>query len=485
MKRLSELLRAVDIAQTHGSLDVDIQGLSYDSRAIAAGDIFFAVVGELSDGHNYIEQACDRGAAAILCERMPSTLREGVAYIKCASANEAMGLIAAEFYSHPSRELKIVGVTGTNGKTTTATLLYDLFRALGYEVGLISTVVYRIGTREIPSTHTTPDALRLQAMLREMVDCGCSYCFMEISSHALVQGRNVGLELAGALFTNLTRDHLDYHKTFAEYLRAKQSLFDSLSKESFALTNIDDRNGEIMLQNSRARKYSYSLRAMADFRARIIEMHLDGMLLKVDDNELWVNLLGRFNAYNLLAIYATAILLGQRGDETLLAMSSLHSPSGRFEYLRSESGVTAIIDYAHTPDALESVLETIAQLSSGSRVIVVCGCGGDRDRGKRPEMAAIAMKYAHRAIFTSDNPRGEDPTQIIAEMEAGVAGQMGRYLKIVDRAEAIRTAVMLAQSGDIVLIAGKGHEKYQIIGKERTHFDDKEVVGEIFKQIKG
>ena len=369
-----------------------------------------------------------------------------------------------------------MGVTGTNGKTTVATLLYDMYRAMGYRAGLISTVVYRIDNREIPSTHTTPDSIRLNAMLREMVDCGCDYCFMEVSSHSLVQHRVRGLQFRGAIFTNLTHDHLDYHGTFAEYIKAKKLLFDNLDRRAFALVNIDDRNGEVMVQNSVAAVSRYSLRAMADFRCKILEMHFDGMLLKVDDQEVWVNFLGRFNAYNLLAVYGAALLLGAEQGEVLQALSVLHSVSGRFEPIRSEQGVTAIVDYAHTPDALENVISTINEIrSAGQKLIVVCGCGGDRDATKRPEMGRIASREADIAIFTSDNPRTEDPEAILDQIMQGVeAGS--RSLRISDREQAIRTAVMMAQHGDIVLVAGKGHETYQIIGRERRHFDDREVL---------
>ena len=369
-----------------------------------------------------------------------------------------------------------MGVTGTNGKTTTATLLYDLFRALGYEAGLISTVVYRIGSREVESTHTTPDAVRLNAMLREMVDCGCEYCFMECSSHAIVQERIRGLHFTGGLFTNLTHDHLDYHKTFAEYLRAKKLFFDALPKGAFALVNIDDRNGRVMVQNTRATVKTLSLRSLADFRCKVVEMLPDGMLLRIDGSEVWVKFLGRFNASNLLTIYAAAMMLGQRREEVLTAMSALHSVSGRLEYIRAEDGTTAVVDYAHTPDALENVLSTLEEIRrADQRIIVVCGCGGDRDRTKRPEMARIALKYASTAIFTSDNPRTEDPEAILRDMVEGLPTD-ARYLKIADRAEAIRTAAMMAQAGDILLIAGKGHETYQIVGTEKSHFDDREQV---------
>ena len=480
MKRLQDILPKVETLQIVGDATVEVSALNYDSRRVAEGDCFFAVVGVQSDGHNYIPQSVERGARAIVCQRLPESLTEGVCYVCVEDTNAAMADMAAAFYGYPSRELKLVGVTGTNGKTTTATLLYDLFRMLGYRAGLISTVVYRVGDREIESTHTTPDAIRLNAMLREMVDEGCDYCFMECSSHAIVQDRIRGLRFAGGMFTNLTHDHLDYHKTFAEYLRAKKLFFDRLPKEAFALTNIDDRNGRVMVQNTRAVVRTLSLRSMADFRCKVVEMLLDGMLLRIDGEEVWVKCIGRFNAYNMLTIYATALMLGQRKEEVLTAISTLQSVSGRFEYIRAEDGTTAVVDYAHTPDALENVITTIEEFRQPSQnLIVLCGCGGDRDKTKRPEMAAIAVKYAATAIFTSDNPRTEDPEQILRDMVEGLPLD-ARYLKISDRGEAIRTAAMLARPGDIILLAGKGHENYQVIGTEKIHFDDREEIKKYF-----
>ena len=484
MKRLQDIISAIETIQVVGDTAVEIAALNYDSRRVAAGDCFFAVVGVQSDGHNYIAQAIERGARAVVCERLPEEAIDGVCYVQVADTNAAMADMAAAFYGHPSRELKLVGVTGTNGKTTIATLLYDLFRMLGYRAGLISTVVYRVGDRQIESTHTTPDAIRLNAMLREMVDEGCDYCFMECSSHAIVQDRIRGLQFAGGMFTNLTHDHLDYHKTFAEYLRAKKIFFDNLPKGAFALTNIDDRNGRVMVQNTRASVRTLSLRSMADFRCKVIEMLLDGMLLRLDGEEVWVKFIGRFNAYNLLTIYAAALMLGQRKEEVLTAISSLQSVSGRFEYIRAEDGTTAVVDYAHTPDALENVITTIEEIRRPDQnLIVLCGCGGDRDKTKRPEMAAIAVKYATTAIFTSDNPRSEDPEQILRDMVEGLPTS-ARYLKIADREDAIRTAAMLARPGDIILLAGKGHETYQIIGTEKIHFDDREQIRKHFENRK-
>ena len=484
MKRLSELLAATAARTIVTSTDPEIAGLHYDSRKAGAGDCFFAVRGTQCDGHDFIADAVRAGVAAVVCEELPAEQKEGVSYVVVDDSNGAMADMAAAFYDHPSRELRLVGVTGTNGKTTVATLLCDLFGALGYRAGLISTVVYRVGNRETESTHTTPDAVRLNAMLREMVDAGCEYCFMEVSSHSIVQERIRGLKFEGAVFTNITHDHLDYHKTFAEYIKAKKRLFDSLPEEAFALVNADDRNGEVMAQNTRARTSRYSLRTAADFNCKIVEMLFDGMLLRMDGSEVWVNFLGRFNACNLLAVYGTARLLVADKEETLRALSALRSVRGRFEPVRSESGITAIVDYAHTPDALENVIATVNDIRKPSQqLIAVCGCGGDRDRGKRPEMGAIASRDASIAIFTSDNPRTEDPEAILDEIMAGVR-EGARCLRIADRAQAIRTAVMLARPNDIILVAGKGHETYQIVGREKRHFDDREELAAAFREMK-
>ena len=484
MKKLSELLASTAVTQFVTASDPEIGALQYDSRKVESGDCFFAVRGTQSDGHDYISAAIESGAKAVICEQLPEQLNGEVSYVVVEDSNAAMADMAAAFYDYPSEELKLVGVTGTNGKTTVATLLYDLFTMMGHSVGLISTVVYRVGEREITSTHTTPDAIRLNAMLREMVDAGCDYCFMEVSSHSVVQDRIRGLRFEGGIFTNLTHDHLDYHGTFAEYIKAKRLFFDALPKKSFALTNIDDRNGEVMVQNTVAKVSRYSLRSMADFRCKVLEMLFDGMLLDVCDREVWVQLLGRFNAYNLLAVYGAATLLGKSSDEVLQAMSALRKVNGRFEPLRSGNGITAIVDYAHTPDALENVIATINDIRrQGQKLIVVCGCGGDRGSTKRPEMGRIASREADIAIFTSDNPRTENPETILDQMEEGkVAGS--RTLRISDRAQAINTAVMLAQTGDIILVAGKGHETYQIIGTERRHFDDREALQSAFESNK-
>ena len=484
MKNVEQLTESVGVRRTVGDMHTPVHALTYDSRTVGDGDCFFAVVGSVSDGHAYIGQAIERGARTVVCQTIPAQTHDGVCYVEVDDTNAAMAAMASAFYGDPSRELKLVGVTGTNGKTTIATLLCDLFERLGYKAGLISTVVYRTGVREIESTHTTPDTIRLNAMLREMADNGCQYCFMECSSHSIVQERIRGLHFAGGLFTNITHDHLDYHKTFAEYIRAKKLFFDNLPADAFAITNIDDRNGRVMVQNTRAAVRTLSLRSMADFRCKVVEMHLDGMLLRIDGDEVWVDFLGRFNASNLLTVYAAAMMLGQEKQQVLTAMSTLHPVSGRFEYIRAADGTTAVVDYAHTPDALENVIETIEEIRRpGQNLIVLCGCGGDRDRTKRPEMAQIAVKYATTAIFTSDNPRTEDPEAILRDMTDGLAPE-ARYLKIADRAEAIRTAVMLSRPGDIILLAGKGHETYQIIGTEKHHFDDREQVRKEFAAAK-
>lgn len=481
MKELSTLLHGVQVVAREGAAEVQVAELVFDSRRVVTGSCFFAVRGTATDGHRFIPMALELGAVAVVCEELPAKIDPRVAYVVVEDSEQTMACMASAFYGDPSRELKLVGITGTNGKTTTATLLYELVRKLGYRAGLISTVVYKIDDREIPSTHTTPDTIRLNKMLREMVDAGCDYCFMECSSHAIVQRRTYGLHFAGGLFSNLTHDHLDYHKTFADYLKAKKGFFDALPKSAFALTNGDDRNGAVMVQNCRAKLKNYSLRSMADYRCKIVEMHLDGMLLQVDGREMWTSLTGRFNASNLLVVYAAAVELGFEKEEVLTALSLLQPVSGRFECIRSRRGVIGVVDYAHTPDALENVLQTIDEIrSEQSSLIVVCGCGGNRDREKRPEMARIASAHATTTILTSDNPRHEDPEAILDEMEQGLP-QGARYLRITDRAAAIRTAVMLAKEGDVILVAGKGHENYQIIGDEKHPFDDREVLRKAFE----
>ncbi len=462
-------------------LNPEVISLTYDSRNVEPSSCFFAVKGVASDGHTYIDSAIERGAVAVVCQQLPDKLNDQVAYIVVDDSNVAMAEMAANFYDHPSRELKLVGVTGTNGKTTTATLLYDMMMAMGHRAGLISTVVYRIGDQKITSTHTTPDAIRLNSMMRRMVQEGCEYCFMEVSSHSVVQHRIDALHFCGALFTNLTHDHLDYHGTYKEYIRAKKLFFDMLPKSAWVVTNIDDRNGEVMVQNTAAKVYRMSLRSMADFRTKILEMMPDGMQLIMDAQEVWVKFTGRFNAYNLTSVYAAATLMGIDKREVLTTLSMLSPVAGRFETIIAGDGTMAIVDYAHTPDALQNVIETIEEVRRAEqRLIVVCGCGGDRDRSKRPEMAAIAVKGSTTAIFTSDNPRTEDPDSIIDEMLTGV-GDAKNYLRITERAEAIRAAAMLAHRGDIILIAGKGHEDYQIVGLTKHHFDDREEIRAAFE----
>jgi UDP-N-acetylmuramoyl-L-alanyl-D-glutamate--2,6-diaminopimelate ligase len=480
IKSIETLITTTQTVEVRHALSQQISSLTMDSRSVKAGSCFFAVVGTAVDGHQFIAQAVAAGAVAVVCQRLPEQCEQDVCYVVVADTQAALADMANAFYDYPSQSLQLVGVTGTNGKTTIATLLYDLYRALGYEAGLISTVVYRIGERRVASTHTTPDSITLNALLADMVDAGCSYCFMEVSSHSIVQQRIRGLHFRGGIFTNLTHDHLDYHKTFAAYLEAKKHFFDTLPATAFALTNADDRNGRVMLQNSAATCKSYSLQSPADFTARVVEQHLDGMLLRLDGEEVWVRFLGRFNASNLLAVYGVARLLGSDKSEVLTALSQLHPVSGRLEFVRAQDGRTAVVDYAHTPDALENVLRTLSELCrEQSQLIVVCGCGGDRDRTKRPEMAQVAVKYATTAIFTSDNPRHESAESILDEMVAGLPVGT-RYLRIVDRAEAIRVAAMLAHPQDIILLAGKGHETYQIIGDERRHFDDREQIAKQF-----
>ena len=474
---IKDLLKNIKTIEVHGSVERDIANLTYDSRTVVADSCFFAIEGVAVDGHRFIASAIDKGATAVVCKQLPEELQTDKAtYIVVEDTDKAMALIAANFYGNPSRKLKVVGVTGTNGKTTIATLLYDLVRAMGHKAGLISTVVYKVDDQQITSTHTTPDTIRLNAMLSQMVECGCEYCFMECSSHAIVQRRIYGINFSGALFTNLTHDHLDYHKSFAEYIRAKKLFFDELPKGSFAIVNADDRNGEVMLQNTVAEPLTLSLRRSANFCCKIIEATAEGMLLRIDGTDVWVSFLGRFNAYNLLTVYAAAIKLGFERAEVLRVLSLLHPVDGRFDIVYATDGTIAIVDYAHTPDALENILKTVAEIrTKRESVTVICGCGGERDTTKRPEMARIAVKYSDRAIFTADNPRSEDPEQILRDMEAGIEAT-DNYMKIVDRDNAIKTAVMLSSPKDIIVIAGKGHENYQIIGSEKLPFNDKERV---------
>ena len=480
---LDKLLQGVEVRSLVGDGTVAVGRLEFDSRKVVPGTLFFATRGTQADGHAYIPAAVAAGAAAVVCEELPAERPAGVTFVQVPDSTVALGQVASAFYGHPSRRLKLVGVTGTNGKTTTATLLYRMFRRLGYKAGLISTVVYCVDEREIPSTHTTPDSIRLNGMMAEMVEAGCDYCFMEVSSHSLVQHRTAGLAFVGGIFSNITHDHLDYHKTFAEYIRAKKLFFDGLPAGAFALTNADDRNGMVMVQNTKAPVKTYALQSFADFRCRIVETLLDGMLLNLDGSEVWVKFLGRFNAYNLTSVYATALLLDARRDEVLRILSDLTSVDGRFEPIHSKEGVTAIVDYAHTPDALQNVIGTINEIrKKDQRLYVVVGCGGNRDATKRPEMAKIAVDGSDMAVLTSDNPRLEEPGAIIEQMKSGLEPG-ARYLAITDRREAIKAAVALARPGDIILVAGKGHETYQDVGGVKHHFDDREEVRAAFGTV--
>jgi len=484
MKKLNNILTGITILQQEGSLDASINQVNFDSRKVTNGDLFVAVKGTQTDGHNYIERAIEKGAIAIICQELPVQLNEAIAYCLVADSALALGVIAHNYYDRPSEKIKLVGVTGTNGKTTVATLLYQLFEGLGYYTGLLSTVQNKIGDHIIPSTHTTPDPISLNALLHEMVEDGCDYCFMEVSSHAIVQHRISGLKFTGGLFTNITHDHLDFHLTFDNYIKAKKMFFDMLPKNAFALTNIDDKNGMVMLQNTKAYKKTYGLKSLADYNARIIESHFSGMLLNIDKEEVWVKLVGEFNAHNMLAVYSTAMLLDQDSKKVLTVLSRLKGAEGRFETMISADGKIAIVDYAHTPDALENVLLTIRQLRiNESQIITVVGCGGDRDKSKRPVMAKVAVDLSDKVILTSDNPRSEDPSAILKNMEEGISGEMKRKaFTISDRREAIRAACHLAQEGDIILVAGKGHETYQEIMGVKHPFDDREVLKETFKE---
>ena len=481
--KLNEVLKNITPIKIVGNDNVEITGVNIDSRRIKAGHLFVAIRGTQVDGHQFIDKAIELGADAVLCEELPEKLSRHVTYVQVESTEDAVGKVATLFYGNPSHKLKLVGVTGTNGKTTIATLLYNMFRKFGYKVGLLSTVCNYIDDVEVPADHTTPDPIELNELLAKMVEAGCEYAFMECSSHAIHQKRIGGLKFAGGLFTNLTRDHLDYHKTFENYRNAKKAFFDGLPKDAFAITNADDKNGMIMVQNTKATVKTYSIRSMADFRARILECHFEGMYLEIDGREVGVQFIGKFNVSNLLAVYGAAIMLGKKPEDILLVLSTLHSVSGRLEPIHSPEGFTAIVDYAHTPDALANVLNAIHEVLDGKgHVITVCGAGGNRDKGKRPLMAQEAVRQSDKVIITSDNPRFEDPQEIINEMLAGLnEQQMRKVVSIVDRKEAIRTACMMAQKGDVVLVAGKGHENYQEIKGVKHHFDDKEVLHEIFK----
>lgn len=485
MKNLSDILKGVPATELQGADDMQISSIVFDSRKVVPGALFVAVRGTMVDGHDYIEQAVKDGASAIICEDLPGHTIGEVAFIMVANSAIALGQIAANFYNNPSDKLKLIGVTGTNGKTTIATLLYQLFTDLGYKCGLLSTVENKINDLVIPATHTTPDPIVLNSLLDEMVGRGCDYCFMEVSSHAVAQHRIAGLQFSGGIFTNLTHDHLDYHKTFDNYLKAKKAFFDTLPKDAFALTNIDDKNGNVMLQNTKAHKKSYALKSMADYKAKILENQFGGLLLNIDNEEVWFKMVGSFNAYNLLAVYSTAMLLEQDRAKVLISLSKLTGAKGRFEYFISPNNVIGIVDYAHTPDAVQNVLSTIHDIRKGNeKVITIIGCGGDRDKAKRPVMAKVAGQWSDTVILTSDNPRSEEPEQIIKDMEAGVTpSNQRKTISITDRREAIKTACHLANPGDIILLAGKGHEKYQEIKGIRNHFDDKEELLIAFNRL--
>ncbi len=485
MSILKDILYKVAIEAVKGSTEIAIGKMDFDSRKIEANDVFVAIRGSVSDGHDYIEKAIELGAIAIVCDTFPENIVKGITYIQVKDTNKALAFMAANYFDNPSHKLKLVGITGTNGKTTIASLLYQLFKKAGFKVGLLSTVKIMVDDVEYKATHTTPDSITINHYLAAMIEAGVVYCFMEVSSHGIHQKRTEALQFTGGVFTNLSHDHLDYHPTFAEYRDVKKSFFDNLPKSAFALSNIDDKNGQVMLQNTAAKKLTYALKSYADYKAQILENQLSGLLLKINGNEVWVKLIGTFNAYNLLAIYGTAIELGIESLEVLRLLSDLESVSGRFQFIVSDSNITAIVDYAHTPDALENVLKTINDIrTKNEQLITVVGCGGNRDKAKRPIMGGIASDLSNTAIFTSDNPRNEDPAVIINEMEQGVAPQnYKRILSITDRKQAIKTACQLAQPNDIILIAGKGHETYQEINGIRHDFDDMKIIKEILDQL--
>jgi UDP-N-acetylmuramoyl-L-alanyl-D-glutamate--2,6-diaminopimelate ligase len=485
MTQLKDILYKVTINTVLGSTSIAVNSLHFDSRQVSKGDIFIAIKGTHVDGHQFIDAVIEKGAMAIVCETLPDNLIQGVTYIEVENTHEALAFMASNIFGNPSENLRLVGVTGTNGKTTIATLLYQLFKKAGYKVGLLSTVKIMVDNTEYKATHTTPDSLTINRYLKLMNDAGVEFCFMEVSSHGIHQTRTAGLHFEGGIFTNLSHDHLDYHNTFAEYRDVKKSFFDNLSKSAFALVNVDDKNGLVMLQNSKAKTYTYALKTYADYKAQVLENQFSGLLLKLNDSELWTRLIGDFNAYNISAIYGTAELLGLEKDEILRLISELESVSGRFEYLISEEKITAIVDYAHTPDALKNVLETINNIrTKNEQLITVVGCGGDRDTSKRPKMGHIASALSTKVIFTSDNPRSEVPETIIEDIEKGVEPQnFKKTMSIVDRKQAIKTACQLANPNDIILIAGKGHETYQEIKGERFDFDDFKTVKEFLKQL--
>lgn len=483
--KLEKLLASIKALEVKGDLNKEISGVNIDSRLIEKDHLFFAVKGTQTDGHNYIDKAIEKGATAIVLQDMPAQLTEDVTYVRVEHVEQIVGEVATVFYDNPTQKLRLVGVTGTNGKTTIATVLYNMFRRLGHKTGLLSTVMNYIDAEAFPTSHTTPDPITLNRLLARMADAGCEYVFMEVSSHSIVQNRIGGLKFAGGIFTNITRDHLDYHKTFENYLKAKKLFFDNLPSDAFAITNIDDKNGLVMVQNTKSTVKTYSIQQMADFRAKIIESHFEGMYLEINKMEVGVHFIGRFNVSNLLAVYATTILLGKAKEETLVALSDMHPVSGRFEAITAPAGFTVIVDYAHTPDALDNVLKAIHGVLEGrGQVVTVCGAGGNRDKGKRPLMAQEAVKQSDKVILTSDNPRFEDPESIISDMISGLdPEQMKKVLTITDRRNAIKTACMIAQKGDVILVAGKGHEDYQEIAGVKYHFDDKEEVRKIVEGI--
>ncbi len=485
MAILKDILYKVPITSASGSTEVDVNMICFDSRKVKEGSLFIAIKGTQSDGHGFIDKAVSLGAVAIVVEKLPELISDKATYVAVKDSAQALGIIASNFYGNPSGKLKLVGVTGTNGKTTVATLLYKLFSSLGYRCGMLSTVVNKIVDKDFASTHTTPDPIQINELLVSMLEAGCTHCFMEVSSHAVAQGRIAGLHFVGALFTNITHDHLDYHRTFESYIRAKKGFFDGLSSDAFALVNIDDKRGMVMLQNTKAQKKTFALKKMADYKAKIITNSIEGLELEIGERNVWFKLIGDFNAYNLLTVYGAACLMGEDSETVLLELSALTTAPGRFELVLPGSKFTAIVDYAHTPDALKNVLETIEHFRTGQeQVIAVVGCGGDRDKTKRPLMAAVACKYSNKVIFTSDNPRSEDPLEIIKEMQTGVGPtDAKKTLVMVDREEAIKTACMLAKEKDIIIVAGKGHENYQEIKGVKHPFDDKEVLTRMLKMF--
>jgi UDP-N-acetylmuramoyl-L-alanyl-D-glutamate--2,6-diaminopimelate ligase len=485
MKLLKEIIYKAGIESVTGSTEIPVSMVTFYSAKVIDSSLFIAVKGTNTDGHKFINDAIEKGAKSVICETLPEKLRENVTYVKVKDSTLALAQIAVNYYNNPSEKIKLIGITGTNGKTTIATLLFELFRKLGYKTGLLSTVKNQINDQVIPSTHTTPDALQLNALLSTMLDEDCTYCFMEISSHAIAQKRTAGISFAGGVFTNITHEHLDYHKTFENYLKAKQTFFTQLPSDAFAITNADDKNGLVMIQNSNAHKYSYGLKTMADFKCKLLESSFSGIILNIDGHEAMFRLLGTFNAYNLTAVYATAVLLNQEKLEVLTALSNMTPVEGRFEYIKSENNITGIVDYAHTPDALQNVLQTINDIRTGNEsVITIVGCGGDRDTSKRPVMAQIATDMSDKVILTSDNPRSESADLIIQEMEKGISpGNKMKYLSIQNRKEAIKAACSMAKPGDIILVAGKGHEKYQEIKGVKYPFDDKEILVSVFELI--